>query len=577
MFRRGARALVRKSNRYVDGTGRKLDPAFRHQEHADLYEQPLNDPALPNGGYPIRNTAWHPAVVNENEPKEMQTTEEMKTAPMAADMSMYRGNAVVVGAGIGGATAGLLLALRGWFVTLIEQHSRDVRLAGGLETALATKRVVDVLHAVGVRKEHLKAIGSRVVGIMEHPGTVNSWLSAGLKERHDFALNMLAIDLPALNGLLHRAVDTFPHASKNVKVFHDHRLVALLPEAKKAVVKPLRMHERGEEDQAASGGMPKGPMSSLKDVVINGMRFDDNLEGLDYDVIIGADGVNSDVRRLAKIDDSKSVHRDWYVSWFCVTGATHLEPDYVHRWSHKFSNSVNAETINLGLVMAYPRGQTGTFAVMVYFPKPMMDEHESATSFAAQWAPDLLKEADGSAPSVMPDAGTWGSGKAHPTIFCERMHNTFYSRNTNVVLLGDAGHLCNPFLQQNLALTLEDAAMLADHFDYEGRQTLSRRAQLYSDIRGPAGDALRNITVRSLYYERRKHWNPLLRLRNDYSKWMHALFPRSENELFPGSYNYFYSRSLEQMLNGRGYNAYTAVDASQYNANRWWAVTRTYT
>ena len=568
-MRRSLFRLVRKNNRYVDGTGRQLDPAYRH-EHEDLYKQPLNDPALPNGGYPIRNTAWHPAVVDANVARDVQVSEEQRTAPMAVDMSMYRGNAVVVGAGAVGTTAGLLLALKGWFVTIIEQQSRDARTAGGLETVLATKRVVDVLHAVGIRKEALKGIGTRVVGVMEHPGTLNSWLSAGLRERHDFALNMLAIDLPALVAMLHRGVDAFPHSSKNIKVFHDHRLVALLPEAKKAVVKPLREHER------AGKPAQKGPMSSMKDVIINGMRFDDNLEGLDYDVIVGADGVTSDVRRLAKIDDTKTIHRDWHVAWFCVTGARHLEPEYVHRWAHKFSTTHNAETMNLGLVVAYPRGQTGTFNVMVYMPLELVRAHDSPASFARQWCKDLLRATDVSAPAVMDGVGTWAAPKPHPTVYCERLHNTFYSRNTNVVLAGDAGHLCSPFLQQNLALALEDAAMLADHIDYEGRQTLSRRAQLYSDMRGPAGDALRNITQRCLYYERMKHYNPIMRMRNDYTKWMHALFPRSENELFPSSNNYFYPRSLEHMLNGRGYNSFTAVDSQQYNANRWWAVTRVY-
>ena len=158
-----------------------------------------------------------------------------------------------------------------------------------------------------------------------------------------------------------------------------------------------------------------------------------------------------------------------------------------------------------------------------------------------------------------------------PIVFCEELTNG--NGYSTAVVVGDAAHTAHPFLQQNLNLALEDCAALVNQTDGITRNFFEALKQ-YSIERGVAGDSLRLICERSLYYNRSKHRNLLLRLRNRYAAFIHGVFPRRYNHLYEGSPNQLYGRSVEWMLNGRGYSPYERIEANQSRHHRWYHFTR---
>ena len=163
--------------------------------------------------------------------------------------------------------------------------------------------------------------------------------------------------------------------------------------------------------------------------------------------------------------------------------------------------------------------------------------------------------------------------KPFPIVFCEELTNG--NGFSTAVAVGDAAHTSHPFLQQNLNIALEDCSALMNQVDGLSRNFFEALKQ-YSVERGVAGDSLRVLSERSLYYNRAKHWNMLLRFRNRYSAVMHGLLPRKYNSYYEGPPNQMYGRSVEWMMNGRGYSPYERIEMNQSRHHRWFFFTRYY-
>jgi 2-polyprenyl-6-methoxyphenol hydroxylase-like FAD-dependent oxidoreductase len=533
MMRRSLRRLnLRKTNRYTDGSNRTLD-TNDGKIQGGLYIEPMNDLRRENA-YPARSGHWQPVVRGEPNP--------------------YKGDVLVVGGGVVGCAAAGMFALRGWRVSLVEQQSVVAGANADLETALITRRSLDALHSAGIRKEALVKMGTVVKGVMDHPGTVASWLSAGLSEYSEFPVKMLCVDMAMLRAAMTMNLQSLPH--RNTRLFHDHKLVAVIAGAKTAVVKPLM-------EEAASATAE----ANLKDkeVVIAGRKFEDNVEGITYDVLMACDGLGSSVRRYLQFDGEVKQHENYAVKWFEIEGATHLDCESLQRWCHRFNKATDPDG-NLGIVYAFPRGKEGRFNVMAYMPREIL-EAQTASEFMAAWAPELL-------PGTLVE-GRETELKPAPTLFLPELCNNHH-QFPNVCLIGDAAHHRNPYLLENLACGLEDVTSAVNNIDSVGTSVWDCVRQ-YSRERGVSGDCLRFITERSTYYAQARHWNPLLRARNQYAHAMHYLCPRSIQEYWSSQYNYLYPRSIEQMLRGRGYASYHDIDRNQFRANRWWCFTRLFT
>ena len=588
--------LLPKTNRYTDGSGRHLDGTTIPK---DLYLQPLNSH---ESKYPVRPGPWQPVIAGQPSP--------------------YKGKLVVAGAGIVGCVAATMMALRGWHVTVIEPLPMD-RVGDGrlIEMALVTKRAMDALHVAGVRKDVIAALGTRVTGVMDHAGNVSTWLTYGLRELQAFPVNMVAVDVAQLRRYLVGHVNTIP--LDNAKIFDRHEVAAILAPQKMAVVRRLRDASSPESSRAPP------PETAAKAVIIGGQHFEGDVEGVEYDVLLGCDGADSAVRRFLDLSNME-IDKDWDIQWASVVidepsapagsesengSATKggfvvnaedrtsrrtrwwepLQPDCIHRWATRVPGLLN----RVATVLLFPRGSPGAFSAMIFAPRAMFDDiagtNESRRAKAMSQFPHFLnpKETAEVNTSMATAAamlvamapclsriGTYRvtqstTPKAYPLVYAPHLcnHTDVYP---NVMLLGDAAHATHPFLMQGLSVALEDVTNAVNNIDSRGT-SLGECVRQYSRQRGPAGDAVRRITERSMFFHHRKHKNPFLRFRNTYSHAMHYLVPRYWNEYVEGSPNYLYPRSVETMLNGRGYCPYEEIDWHQHRSSRWWCMSRLYT
>ena len=524
------RTLLRlgTTNRYTDGSDRKLDGM---KIPTDLYLEPIS-----NKAYPARTAHWQPMI--------------------AGKPSAFRGNVVVIGAGCAGLLASCLFALRGWHVTTIEQRPPPPPIQDFVPAnprsfpRLVTKRALDSLASAGLQLDAIRPYGRKVCGVLQHPCPISTWLTKGLVELHRYSINLLCIEEDRLERLLVHHSQFLP--SHSTKVFYQHRAVAVLPEQNLVALKPLREQKSDPIDSKVT--------ESSKALLDHVVSWERDVEAVTYDLLIGADGVSSTVRSQLGIE-SLNTQNGFKRKAVTIAGAV-LDDEYVHQWYMWFPNRERRER-NLGFVSAFPTTTKGTFMLQLYFPSDVIfgDTKELLKLVCA----DLEYSAIESQGPVEP----------YPTIFCPQLHDHKHPF-PRAVLVGSAAHSCNPILHQDLSVGLEDVSFALTNIDAKTTSVYDA-VRMYSRERGYTGDALRQITERYVEYTKRKQFDPIIRMRNTYSHVMHELCPRSINEFYEANPNYIFSRSVENMLNGRGYSSYTQIDTMQYRANGICAIGRLFT
>ncbi|PBJ79985.1 flavoprotein monooxygenase [Trypanosoma cruzi cruzi] len=598
--------LLGSTNRYTDGSGRRLDPSGIPKE--------LELPPISNRAYPVRGENWQPVLAGEPSP--------------------HKGNVIISGAGVVGLTVAALFALRGWHTSVIEQNASALKPSPvvaqppvpstgtkvemtdtaqyrfgpflGLQHALATRRAVDALEAAGLNIRELRQCGVPVSGIMDHPGAYNSWLTRGLTEHHPFAIKMLSMDLLALRQLLELHVHALP--TGNCRIFHEHVIEAVYPLKQQLVVKSLRESQthawrmqqkiackvNPSEDNAGTGTRERED-DSAEVIVRRGYRMETSLtlhslkwlkkfsaEAVDYDLLVCAEGADSQLRDLIDVEGF-AADGDFGMRWFLLRSKK-LSHAHIHRWLHKRRKSPKQVDVcspfQVPIAIAFPRldresnGDDGkekenSFALLVYGPSSdigRLSDEEALRSFCPDLAEnDTTCQIISFTRTVVP----------YPTIYCENLFNSVGL--PSAVVVGDSAHTCNPFWLQGLAMGLEDGVNLLNQVDAYSKHFYDAIKQ-YSQERGCSGDALREITDRCLYYERMKHINPLVRFQNSFQLVMNMILPRSFNEYYSGaSVNHLYSKSIEEMLNGRGYTSYEYAEKQQAKHRAFFHLGRVYT
>ncbi|CAJ1041382.1 putative FAD binding domain containing protein [Leishmania shawi] len=465
-----------------------------------------------------------------------------------------------------------------------------------LQYALLTRRALDALEAAGVRLHALRHLGVKVHGVMDHPGAYNSWITAGLTEYHPFAVSMLSMDLFQLRRLLEEHV-THSLPSTNLQIFHEHVIEAVYPLRQKFVVRPwassslakqrteypvsssmLSSTEAGRTAQlVAEARQPRRiPHTSL---TLSARKWEKKFadDAVDYDLLVSAEGVNSHLRDLVDVEGFMA-DVDMGVRW-CLLRSDQLSHGHVHRWLHRRRTSAitSAQSYHIQtayqvpLTLAFPRVEgSNLFSVMVYAPRGELADLDDV-EMLRHYLPDL---AYSSSPPAAELRSFVADAQPYPTVYCEQLHNTVGL--PSAVLVGDAAHTCNPFWMQGLALGLEDGTNLLNQVDAYSRHFYDAVKQ-YSDERGSSGDALRELTDKCLYYERRKHVSPFIRFQNSYQHFMNICMPRGWNTLYEGSVNHVYSRSIEEMLNSRGYTSYDYAEKQQAKHRLFYHLGRLYT
>jgi salicylate hydroxylase len=372
---------------------------------------------------------------------------------------------VIVGAGIGGLTAALMLARKGFHISLIDQAERLEETGAGIQlTPNATRILIELGLGQRLKSAVVVPAGLRIIKARSGRDIVRMPLGPSAELR--YGTPYWVIHRGDLQAALLEAVRRHPDVD-------------------------LVLGTKVVDCTAHSNG-----------VTVAGMRARGNFDGRGT-ALIGADGLWSTVR--TRLGDKLPPRFAGRTAWRAVVPAEAVAPEwrepFVNLWlgrrGHlvhypvKAGNAINIVAIASDAWTAAGWSAPGTREeVLQHFPR-------------RAWA--------GPAQELLAAPDRWLKWA-----LADRAPIRHFGRGP-VTLLGDAAHPMLPFLAQGAAMAIEDAAVLADCMAkmpgdpqaamglYErARRTRTARVQRESrknarlyQLRGPIG-LLRNIALRAL-------------------------------------------------------------------------------
>jgi 6-hydroxynicotinate 3-monooxygenase len=315
---------------------------------------------------------------------------------------MSRSQIAIVGAGLGGLTAALLLRQAGFDVRVFEQAPKFARLGAGIQLG---PNVLKIMRRIGLEAE-VEAMGS-------HP---ESWVSRNGPD------GALLADVP-----LNRRRQAYGAAY-------------------------VTLH-RGDFHLLLAGALEPGVLAyghSLTSIELEGdhqrLRFANGAEAL-ADLVIGADGVNSMVREILLGPEEPLYtghvgHRAIFPAATLLEQGVSIEP-CVKWWSedrHIMCYFLDREQSHYYFVTGVPQA-----------------EWPAGASFLPSTREEMRATFAGYEPLVQSIIESSLSISKWP--FLTRKPLAFWSHG-RTVLLGDACHPMKPHMAQGAAMAIEDAAML---------------------------------------------------------------------------------------------------------------------
>lgn len=382
---------------------------------------------------------------------------------------------VIVGAGLVGPLAAIVLARRGYPVRLLEQRE-DPRRAGtaeGRSINLAfSARGLAALDAVGLREA---------------------------VEAHSVLL-----DRRRMHDRRGRTVDQpYGRRGQGIRSVSRGGLNVLLVEAAAAAGVDLRFQARVHQVDAAAGAL----------ILADGERVETGAHGF----LVGADGAFSAVRgamqRRERTDYAQRYLSHGYKELVMpagVGGRPLIDPGVMHIWPRG------------GFMMMAMANRDGSFTVTLYLP------FDGPAGFAGLQEPPAVRaffhrEFPDAVP-LLPDLVE--QFVAHPTGSLVTIRTAPWSVGDRTVLIGDACHAVVPFYGQGANAGFEDVLVLDQCLALHApNHTEAFRA--YERRRKVHTDALADLAVANFLEMRDRVASPMFRWKKRLERALHFLLPRA--------------------------------------------------
>lgn len=382
------------------------------------------------------------------------------------------GHAVIAGAGLAGSLAALALAQQGWRVTVVERRPdpRTTAAAGGRSVNLG--------------------LSARGLAALER---------VGLRER------VLDLSVPMRGRVIHShgALHSQPYGARPDEILHSlerHELAELLlAEAERTgAVRTIFGAEVGDVD-------PAGALL----VAVEGAP-----EWLRGDLVIGADGANSGVRRglerqgrcHTRIDTLPWGYKELAIP-VAADGSPRTPLEALHVWPGDGA-----------LIVAHPN-RDGSLTATVFLP---LDSPAAAAAAAGDHAAvgAWLDRAFPDVPELMPDRVA--EFCSHPTGHLVTIRADSWAAG-RVVLVGDAAHAVYPFYGQGMNSAFEDILVLLDAL--AAHDVIPEALASFHAGRKPHLDVLADLSEQNFAELRDATASPVFRLRRRIDLTLHRALP----------------------------------------------------
>lgn len=388
---------------------------------------------------------------------------------------------IIVGGGLAGSLAAIYLAQRGHEVHVVEKRGNPLQENAANADPVASRAIgvsmtvrgIKAVLGAGIAKRDLDACGEPVVGMAFSVGGQFRVRELTPLE----GLFPLSLDRSAFQRMLNRYAETH-----KVRYYFEHKCLDLDLDKKSVLI--------------------QGP--------------DGVLQHLQGDMIIGADGAHSAVRRamqsgMRRFQFEQSFFRHGYKT-LVLPNASELG----FRKDLLYFFGMDSKGQFAGRAATIPDGSI-SFALCL--------PYAGAVSLTSQDRPAMTAFFARYFGTLPPDCREKLLEQffALPSNDLINVRSSTFHYKSNVLLIGDSAHATAPFLGQGMNMALEDVQVMVELLERHGEDIGQAMAE-FTERRKVQADAMQDMAIAN--YEALSNPNFIFFLQTRYTRYMHKKFPR---------------------------------------------------